>query len=203
MCIVLISGFFTTFIDPTDPLSTLSLFVLQKNGGLGTVCGLCNSSVNSSSKHCGTCNRCVVAFDHHCKWINNCVGVKNYRWFVASIIGLLFNSLEVLVTGALLLGFYFSDRAEIRKDFRLEINFNVWVVMVCILTGYSLIATALVGNLIALHAWLKVKGLTTFEYILIKRKGHMNKSVQANETICKDDLNHKKLEDNSSFSLSR
>ena len=199
---MIISGFFATFIDPTDPISTLSLFILQRNGGIGAVCGLCNSSVNTSSKHCGTCNRCVVGFDHHCKWINNCVGVKNYRWFIASIISLLFNSLEVLITGVLLLVFYSIDRQGVRKDFGLAINLNAWVVMVAILTGFSLLCTVVVGNLIGLHAWLKIKGLTTFEYILLKRKGKMNKSVPAIETICKEELNHKKLEDNSSFSLS-
>ena len=74
---LIVSGIFTTSINPTDPLSTLQIIIEKKH--IGGLCSLCKSSVDVSSKHCGVCNRCVTYFDHHCKWVNNCIGRRNYR----------------------------------------------------------------------------------------------------------------------------
>lgn len=198
---LIISGFCITFIDPTDPLSTLSIFIIQKNGGISTICGICNSSVSPSSKHCGTCNRCVVDFDHHCKWVNNCIGVRNYRWFIYSIVSLFFNSLVNFISTVALLAVFLSDKKEIKEAFENQRLANTWVSFIISMIPYSFCLAGFTANLIGFHVWLYYKGITTFEYVLGKRKNRIIRPVHANDTICKDQEFCQKM-DNSGFSFS-
>jgi hypothetical protein len=59
---------------------------LEEQEGYEYRCSVCESYVESHTKHCGQCNRCCEEFDHHCNWLNNCVGKTNYKSFFALII---------------------------------------------------------------------------------------------------------------------
>jgi palmitoyltransferase ZDHHC1/11 len=180
---LLVSGCMATVINPTDALSLLG-FIIQKEGL--AVCGLCKSSVHTSSRHCARCNRCVDVFDHHCKWINNCIGRKNYKWFIISISSLMINSILILVTSTTLILKYINYESKIESLINGEENINTWVSIICLLIFYSFCVTFLSGNLVGIHIFLAFKGLTTFEYILLKRRQKIKKTLPENETISKD-----------------
>lgn len=145
--------------------------------------------MNLSSKHCGKCNRCVVNFDHHCKWVNNCIGQKNYRVFFITIFSFLVNSLIVLCFSVVVIVDYslknsfFLQRKE--KNFDSKQSRNAWIAEVSILIAYSAITSFLLCNLLIFHIYLKLKNITTFEYIK-NRRARNPKVTNTNETIIKE-----------------
>lgn len=184
---ILLFGALTTFINPTDTLSTLGIVV--QNKGKSAYCTLCKSTVNLYSKHCGKCNRCVVNFDHHCKWVNNCIGQKNYRVFIITIFSFFVNSLVVLCFSIVIV-----------VDFSLEKSFFIskngksldgkqprgaWIAEVSILIAYSAITSFFLCNLLIFHIYIKYKNITTFEYIK-NRRARNPKVNNTNETIIKE-----------------
>lgn len=134
---------------------------------------MCSTSVASSSKHCGQCNRCVSNFDHHCKWLNNCIGGKNYRVFIKLLVSL-------MVTYMILLGFsiysiyLYFDRHEEYLDYIDEsYSYRKGLPFLMISFFLAICSCAIViadGNLIVLHLYLYRRGLTTYEYIMEKRR---------------------------------
>ena len=117
-------------------------------------CTVCNSYVSKSTKHCGSCNRCVERFDHHCKWLNNCIGSKNYRTFIYLIISVLVNQLILLICECILL-----ENAD---------TFMLQVLIFDLILNALLIV--LIGYLLCMHIFLRIKGMTTYQYIQFKRK---------------------------------
>ncbi|OMJ82976.1 hypothetical protein SteCoe_16187 [Stentor coeruleus] len=184
LLIVFVFGFLASFINPTDEVSKLALVLPGKNPL--PVCNLCKSNVSKTSKHCGPCERCVDGFDHHCVWLNNCVGRKNYKHFFISLAGLFMNS-GIVVTFALsLLIDYTKNKKEIEEIIHERENIKAWIAQVIILFGYGVISLLLSGNLLFFHIWLKWKGLTTFDYLMKRRKGNkLNKVENNNDTVIK------------------
>lgn len=197
---LIISGFYTTMIDPTDALSITGIVLANK--GPGAVCALCKSSVSLSTRHCGQCNRCVKNFDHHCKWVNNCIGAKNYKWFIVAIVSLAFNSLFIFVFGVILCADYFENKITIHyslKDFE---NAKAWLAIVFLMIIYGFVVGLLAFNLVLFHVYLFFKKITTFDYVLKRRKAKVGGVRPGNETICKEPEVVTKIENNSSFNLS-
>ena len=168
--LIIIFGFLATFIDPTDPLSTLNVEVENKKSC--TYCTICKSSRFLSSKHCGKCNRCVHGFDHHCKWINNCIGKKNYKYFICALTALTFNTLTVLCTIIIvLLDFYIEEPnldLEIRKRIESFESDTAWIVGTMVLSFFCFFCFLLSSNLLCFHAYINIKGITTYEHVFSK-----------------------------------
>lgn len=118
------------------------------------VCTACSTCVSSQAKHCARCDRCVAGFDHHCKWLNNCIGQCNYRWFWFLVLCL------ALCTGV---QFGFAVSALAGSDSWTEglLGFHLG------LTGIEFLGTL---QLMGFHAWLVSKGLTTYEFIRLRRE---------------------------------
>lgn len=120
-------------------------------------CTVCKGYVGKQARHCGQCNKCIDGFDHHCKWLNNCVGSKNYRKFIV----LLFFTFVNLAVLAGFEGFYLNAG---RKYLIIVISIDLAV------TGLTLI---LVLYLAGFHVYLKITGLTTYEFIKSRRQSSL------------------------------
>jgi palmitoyltransferase len=167
-------GFFSTFINPTDTLSTLGIKV--DNNKDCSYCSICKSSRFIQSKHCGKCDRCADGFDHHCKWINNCVGKKNYKCFILSVVCLVINSSAVLSTVIVVLMDYTLENPPLELDTKRHIrsfeNDAAWIAEIVVLGICCGISFLLSVNLLIFHIWIKIKGITTYEHVFAK----MNRS---------------------------
>ena len=110
LIIILIFGFLSTYIDPSDPL--LKKEIMKKNKNQRNkehyileisrnfpFCLICCSNIHSTSKHCKKCNKCIKNFDHHCNWLNNCIGKYNYSFFYSLLLISILNHCLVLSIG--------------------------------------------------------------------------------------------------------
>lgn len=174
--------------------------VIQGKGILA-ICRLCKSNVSKTSKHCAPCGRCVNSFDHHCKWLNNCVGARNYKHFLVSVIGFFLNSLFIFIFTLELIIEYSENKGELEEIIDENESIKAWIAQTIILFGYSVISAVLLGNLLFFHIWLKCKGLTTFEYVLSRRKKISLKIENCHETVSRDLDATSKVEDKPNFVL--
>jgi len=164
-----------TSSDPMDPGSAarLSAAQLQEDPPppAHVPCYYCKAFVHESSKHCRTCNKCVLGFDHHCKWLNNCVGTRNYRLFLAfvvvTMVGLL---IQVGVTLFELVDSVYDPWYRARAADLYAMALWVWQGVSGSMAGLAFIAAALLFHLCSFHLWLAVQGLSTYEWIVRRRK---------------------------------
>lgn len=164
-------GFWATASDPTD-LMVYKKVAPPENAPYRAFCSICNCSVSLSAKHCGQCNRCVDDFDHHCKWLNNCVGRRNYRLFAWLIADLEFVSAFVVAFAAALLALAVGREDEFRARLRWayqEEDYRAVVAALALLVLANASVVIANGQLILLHLWLKYKGMTTYDYIMLRR----------------------------------
>ena len=144
-----------------------------------SMCTICNTSVQSNSKHCGFCNRCVLRFDHHCKWLNNCIGQANYRLFLGLIVAL--EASELGFAG--FAGLFLSHTAEDNFPRRC-FQYSGWhsesliTALVALALLLSVVTAFGVFNLICLHIWLRIiKRMTTYDYIMSQHKASKYKTT--------------------------
>lgn len=160
-------------IDPSDPISLGEK--INPDSSITATCTLCDSIVDPTSKHCAQCNRCVANFDHHCKWLNTCIGKSNYNYFILLLFSVLFHCSIILIYSlqVLLLG--------IQEE-------NVLICCFSTIFGIQALCVVLLDlNLILLHWYLKIKGLSTYEYIVSKRK--KKSRVESDSSLKKSSIN--------------
>lgn len=138
-------------------------------------CLFCKRNVSADAKHCRQCNKCIDDFDHHCEWLNNCVGRENYTAFIfAATSAFVFTTLLVAFSG-LEISRYIGDGSEAtvyrwkrvynRADDETLVGLSLTLLLV------NLPLTLCTLQLLAFHAFLAYKGLTTYEYIVYKLNG--------------------------------
>ena len=205
LIIILIFGFLSTYIDPSDPI--LKKEIMKKNkiqrnkehyileiSRNFPFCLICCSNIHSTSKHCKKCNKCIKNFDHHCNWLNNCVGKYNYGYFYLLcfiiILYCLINSI---------CGFYLFFKANKKRKRKYE--------LILILLG-GIINFGILVNFIFLfiyHTYFIIKGITTYEYILRKEKkenielSSNRNSISSMEEINKNIIPNQKIKNNIKF----
>ena len=153
-------------------LVTLSNLSYSNNAETSYLCMHCCISVSKENKHCDICNKCVFRFDHHCKILNNCIGKKNYKNFVYLLLALfVFHGLLGFYS-AFLIHIYVKDSNELNQVYwaSASISPKSLIYLNFILCIESLVVAFIDAVFIAFHGFLKIKGLTTYEYIMKKKK---------------------------------
>ena len=162
-----------TAVDPSD------IILKSKNNNhieleceIGqSICTICNSTVGNLSKHCGECNKCVEYFDHHCKWLNNCIGSPNYKIFFSLLVVLEVNIIVNIIFAIVLFSEYhnnfdnYSDRVN---------NPRVYIAFTAITFIENLCVLGANSYLISFHSYIKCKGMSTFDFILLRRERKAN-----------------------------
>ena len=146
-------------------------------------CNLCQSEVGYKTKHCKTCDKCISEFDHHCKWLNNCVGDRNYwAFFVCVSSGFMGIVLNLLGCVGLFILFFASRHSLCWWDcsfpcsnqtnasvcirlFQVPVPDPVFPVLMAVECVLCLIAIGLLGHLYSFHIYLRIVGISTFDYI--------------------------------------
>lgn len=180
-----------TLTDPADEGAVNPAeFPANDSGEDVLYCARCDLHVSSRSKHCRVCDKCVSGFDHHCNWLNTCIGEKNYKLFFAllcSTIGLICTQ---VCLSAYLIWRAVAEREALERDLRASYSLaNTdlrWDGFVGLVVGFAAIALLLcyvVGELLMFHVILIIKGISTYDYILIKRRQEeaKNTSIAAGE----------------------
>lgn len=150
-------------------------------------CHLCNITTDSKrTKHCSICNKCIVRFDHHCKWLNNCIGARNYTAFLVCLISAILASL--FVAGLSATELLLSLLPERIADYRglnatmenataaspalsvIPVPDTASMILITAIGILSAIAAILLIHLCFFHGYIACLGLTTYEYVRIKRE---------------------------------
>lgn len=160
----LILGILTTVSDPTDPVVYAHQAAIEKGKPFderqySLVCTSCQTNVSAKSKHCSKCKRCIANFDHHCKWLNNCIGGSNYKLFV----GLLW---AVEWTEGVVIAFALVALLESLSEAEESLPI---VVGIAVLLATATVLFLVLLQLILFHIWLRLQGLTTYDYIRSRR----------------------------------
>lgn len=171
--VVFACGWIASTTDPIDPIafesgpySPAPAPEVHPDMRECDVCGY----VNERSKHCRVCNKCVDGFDHHCMWINNCVGDKNYRPFFVLLVAtaLMTAFVLVLATWCVVEEAVWTRPGERWRDAYGWYHRGAFFGLLAIPIVLNLPLIALVGQLLALHIYLVLHHLTTFEYITLR-----------------------------------
>ncbi|XP_075733485.1 uncharacterized protein LOC119176272 isoform X1 [Rhipicephalus microplus] len=145
-------------------------------------CYICEVKVGNRSKHCSSCNKCIEKFDHHCKWLNNCVGSRNYKYFAVCVASALTACLLTFLVSTGLIVAYFAKSTLFNHTAGLfyvfvPVDKTIWLLMVEICAALSLLAIALLSHLLGFHLFLAFKGLSTYDYIVLKRNASFHGST--------------------------
>ena len=178
--LVVVFAIIATVVNPADPFVKAKLMSNEPvECEIGqSICTICNSVISNQSKHCGTCNKCVDAFDHHCKWLNNCIGVQNYKYFIALLWSLEINILILIIFAIVLFSEYQNNYSDF--DSRVQ-NPQVYIAFVALTFIDALVVLIGCSYLIIFHTYLKCRGISTFDFILLKREQKELKEKQTRE----------------------
>ncbi|OMJ86513.1 hypothetical protein SteCoe_11925 [Stentor coeruleus] len=185
---VIILAIIATAIDPSD-------FFLKSKGKnkdnieceIGqSICTICNSTVGNLSKHCGVCNKCIDQFDHHCKWLNNCIGLSNYSYFISLLWCLEINTLLLIIFAIILFSEFNNNRSNYSD--RVD-NHEVYLAFTVLTFNVNLFVLAGNTYLIAFHSYIKCKGMSTFDFILMRREKKENEEKKRKNEVKKPSEN--------------
>lgn len=174
----LLFGLLCTLSDPTDT-AVKKLFEGSNESRefssslYPRLCTRCNTHVGALSKHCNKCNRCTDRFDHHCDWLNNCIGGANYRLFVLLLGTLeLWTGLELVVAGQVLGGIFLGREPGKSLLHSFEVGDGGYCYLMAVMGMAVTCMLIVIGNgyLIVFHTWLRCKGLTTYDFVMERRK---------------------------------
>ena len=201
--IVIALSLISTYIDPSDLLLKQELLKREKYikqnekftlqfSKKDLICIICCCNINNDSKHCKKCNKCIEHFDHHCNWLNNCIGKLNYSYFYLLLLILIINFILNIVICALSL---FSKENKHKSKYD--------SIITAILGLAYIIGLINIGYLFIIHTWLRIKGITTYEYICLKeqeqeRNSNSNININNNNNnssnFNRSDVNNKNKE---------
>ncbi|KAM6909671.1 palmitoyltransferase ZDHHC11 [Xenentodon cancila] len=151
-------------------------------------CYLCDVKVGPKTKHCGVCNKCVEDFDHHCKWLNTCVGGRNYWFFFVALVSAILGVAIVIAVNFYIFLQHYLDPHSLRTapQFHTKLANTTWLVflplapiktssagllvLAFIPIVLSTICLLLLGHLLGFHFYLFYKGMSTYDYVKMRRQ---------------------------------
>ncbi|KXS21617.1 hypothetical protein M427DRAFT_150949 [Gonapodya prolifera JEL478] len=150
-----------------DFVKTVGVHVID-NG----VCGICCVSVPVRTRHCKSCNKCVADFDHHCPYLNTCIAGRNYQGFLVLLSTTVWvSALSMLLSFRVFVALFTERDLFIRTLSSTWHTFgdenSLWVlagVLICFEGVIALLVFVMSTALAIFHAYLRVLGMTTFEY---------------------------------------
>lgn len=83
------------------------------------LCATCVRWKPERCHHCRQCNKCVLKMDHHCPWLANCVGIKNYKFFILTILYGFSTCVIILIT-------FLEYVIAINMSTNVSIGFCIW-----------------------------------------------------------------------------
>jgi hypothetical protein len=108
--------------------------------------------------------------------------------FISTVFFYLINSLSVFCfTIIIIVDFSLNESIfdlRIRENFDINNSTQTWIAEISILILYSTVSSILLSSLLLFHLYLKIKNLTTFEYVY--RKKTSSKVSNTHETIVKE-----------------
>eukprot|EP01060_Flectonema_neradi_P004664 TRINITY_DN13039_c0_g1_i1.p1 TRINITY_DN13039_c0_g1~~TRINITY_DN13039_c0_g1_i1.p1 ORF type:complete len:378 (+),score=43.91 TRINITY_DN13039_c0_g1_i1:64-1197(+) len=185
--IMITSNVMATLIDPADPgtkinPSTDNMYACHHIASVK--CTICNAWIRNESKHCKACNKCVSDFDHHCKWLNTCVGSANYKYFFIFLSTTLLMSTGIIVMCCWVLRDLADDEHKWKGLLKDDLNstpIENYRAGICVTLALDVIAFGLLVHLFSFHVILCKRMLTTYEWIVIGRKGIVMKTALATQ----------------------
>jgi len=145
--------------SPTKQIKVKNVTINSK------LCPTCNIYRPPRSVHCSTCDNCVLRFDHHCPYVGNCVGLRNYKYFLYFLGGVLTTSLFGLTHCIAFVANRVRGRGWADGFAAGKHNFIVaWL-----LGLLSIVAIILIGILIVWTIYLVSLGRTTYEKIKLEK----------------------------------
>ena len=124
-------------------------------------CTVCNNDQPIRAKHCMACNKCVHRYDHHCTWLGNCIGERNHMIYYGY---LLFQNLELI-----LVLYFLVNNIQLTGIIALNVTFIILIIPIEIFAGF----------LFALHTYLIVNGITTWELISWKKISYLGERTKS------------------------
>lgn len=135
------------------------------------------------SKHCFKCRRCIIEYDHHCIWLNICIGSRNYDLFIGLIGAVQFQYTAFLLITILLVIDYKIGNLGIVEYSMIHSDSIDLEIMISLLASIGFI-TAIIGAanlyLILFHAYLKLKKMTTYQFLIGKRAMRAQVDIEMN-----------------------
>lgn len=178
LVLLIASYLICTLVDPSDPGVKHSrnptkyplVLTLEEYPKL---CLLCQARVHENSKHCKACDRCTFNFDHHCVWVNNCVARANYVWFLVLIYAVeTVVCVQTYCSGQLVARVLSEEVIGSSLMLKYDIGergYCYFVTIVCILV-ISLIVSVSNAFLLLFHIFLRIRRLTTYDYMQSLRR---------------------------------
>lgn len=167
-----------TSCDPADPHLYMHVSdpqMTDEQTSTLAFCKICDMHVFARTKHCRACRKCIRVFDHHCIWLNNCIGECNYRVFAVCL-----GSVAVMTWTCLSTCIYLLADCLIEEEaFANRSQYSAFLVGIPKGRAAGLLGAMILVNLplfvldvqlIVLHWFLTSQQLTTYDYIMNKKK---------------------------------
>jgi len=129
-------------------------------------CKTCCIYQEPETKHCNLCCKCIDVFDHHCLYLNTCIAKSNYHSFFTLV-----SSLCFLLLIQLYLTIYQIVNYQNVDYSILNLGHSTVYLSLLLVTGLvPLGALFAVGSLWLFHIFLSIKGITTYHWIVERRR---------------------------------